>query len=368
MSAKCREITSFIEEFAPLHLAESWDNPGLILGSYDQEIRRVMVCLDVTSKVVDECVKNKIDLIISHHPFIFKGLKRINNDDSKGKAIYNLIKNNISVYSAHTNLDFTFGGINEQLAELLCLRDIKNLKKYKAEKLYKIVVFVPEDSVETVREAMCNAGAGWIGNYSDCSFMTKGIGTFKPLSNTNPYIGTRGHLENVGEYRLETIVPEKNLNSVISSMIKAHPYEEVAYDVYGLEVEGRQYGMGKVGVLGEPETLESFVALVKAKLNIPSLRLIGYTNREIKKVGVFCGSFDEDWSAALKHDVDILVTSDIKYHAAMDAVEMELCVIDAGHFNTERIIIPKLVDILSKRFVGLEFFSNNVEYDPFKTY
>lgn len=366
MSTKASEIIRYMEELAPNNIAEDYDNVGLLIGSKDSTIKRIMVCLEVSSKVVDEAVSKNVDLIVSHHPVIFKGLKRINEDDPKGRIIYKLIKNNIGVYSAHTNLDVTDGGLNNYLSTILELTEIKNLMSYKSEKLCKIVVFVPMDNVDSVRDSMSRAGAGWIGNYSDCSFMTKGTGTFRPLEGTNPYIGTMGNLEKVNEYRLETVVPQKGLKKVIEAMIGAHPYEEVAYDIYPLDIVSKEYGMGNVGVLKEPKTLDDFIKVVKEKLNVKNVRVIGSNDREIKNVAVFCGSFDSKVAGPAKSKADVLVTGDVKYHDAMDMLEMGMCVIDAGHFNTERIIVPRLAELLSSRFSNLDIISNNVEEDPFK--
>jgi len=366
MSIKAREIIKYMEELAPNSLAEDYDNVGLLVGSRESIVERILVCLDVTSKIVDEAIAKKADLIVSHHPVIFKGLKRINEDDPKGSIIYRLIKNSIGVYSAHTNLDVACGGVNDYLSSVLGLTKIANLKDYRAEKLYKIVVFVPHESVDSVRDAMSRAGAGWIGNYSDCSFMTAGTGTFRPLEGTNPYIGTTGNLEKVDEYRLETIVSQKDLKKAIEAMVKAHPYEEVAYDIYPLEIKGRQYGMGNVGALDIPKSLEEFVAVVKEKLGVKNVRVIGGINREIKKVAVFCGSFDREVMEAAKSKADVLVTGDVKYHDAVDMLEMEMCVIDAGHFNTERIIADRLFELIKENFPQIEVMKSNMEEDPFK--
>jgi dinuclear metal center YbgI/SA1388 family protein len=368
MCVRLLEIIKYLEQIAPKNLAEDYDNVGLIIGGKEKDIKRVMVCLDVTLKVVEEAISKNVDLIISHHPIIFKGLKRINEDDIKGRIIYKLIKNDIAVYSAHTNLDVADGGVNEHLAKILGLSDLQNLKKHRVSKLYKVVVFVPEESIDKVRNAMSRAGAGWIGNYSDCSFMTKGTGTFRPLEGTNPYIGSKGKLEYVDEIKLETIVPQEKLHRVIDEMIKSHPYEEVAYDIYPLNMDGKEYGLGKVGVLKNPETLDNFISIVKEKLNAKSVRVIGSIDKKIEKVAVFCGSFDESCNRDVISKADILVTGDVKYHNAVDMAEMGMCVIDAGHFNTERIIVPKLVNILSEQFKNIEILSNSVEREPFITY
>ncbi len=365
MSIKCSELMKFMEEFAPVNLAEDYDNVGLLIGSRNQEIKKVLVCLDVTTKVVEEAVEKKVNLIVSHHPIIFKGLKRIVEEDPKGRLLYKLIRNGIGVYSAHTNMDFTHGGINDTLANLLGLSNIRNLKKHKEDRFFKIVVFVPEQNTDTVREAMCSAGAGWVGDYSDCTFMVKGTGTFKPLEGTNPYIGSKGNLEKVEEYRLETIVPQKKLKKVVNAMIEAHPYEEVAYDVYPMELSLKEYGFGKVGSLVETQKLDKFISTVKEKLNVKSVRVIGSVKKEIRNVAVFCGSFDTDVINSM-NGVDVLVTGDMKYHDALDAAEMGLCIIDAGHYSTERIMVPRLAWILSQRFASVDIETSILEENPIK--
>lgn len=366
MTVKCGDIIRFMEEFAPPSLAEDWDNVGLMVGSRDDEINKIMVCLDVTPEVIKAAHSNNINMIISHHPLIFKGLKRIDSGDLKGKMVMELIRKGINVYSAHTNLDVTDGGVNEQLSNVLGLKNLKNLKHYKTERLLKLVVFVPKDSVDKVREALGKAGAGWIGNYSDCTFSTEGIGTFKPQEGTNPYIGSKGNLEKVEEYRVETVASERIIDKVVSAMISAHPYEEVAYDLYPLELSGKEYGLGYVGEIDANTSLKDFVENVKKKLNTSKVRVIGNIEKEIEKVAVYCGSFGNEIIGVVKSKADVLVTGDVKYHDALDMLQMGMCVIDAGHFSTERIIVPRLVEILKEKFKTIEILSNNVEEDPFK--
>jgi dinuclear metal center YbgI/SA1388 family protein len=368
MSMKCSEIINILEEFAPSNLAEEWDNVGLLIGSRENKINKILVCLDVTSSVVDEAIEKNIDLVISHHPLIFKSIKRISSDNVTGLLISKLIKNDINCFCAHTNLDTAFGGVNDCLAEKIGLIEISNLKKYKTEKLFKIAVFVPEDSIEKVRTSICNAGAGWIGKYKDCTFLTEGSGTFRPLEGTKPYIGSLGQLEKVKECRIETVVPEGKLKRVILAMIEAHPYEEVAYDLYPLELNSKEFGLGKVGVLKTPLDLVSFIALIKDRLKVRSVRVVGALKKDIKKVAVFCGSFDNDLVDVLNSGADILVTGDIKYHIAQEIVDLGMCVVDAGHFNTEIVILNKVKELIEMKTKGLDIFISTMEEDPFKSY
>lgn len=368
MGVTCKDITCFMEELAPQKLAEDWDNVGLLVGNYKKQVKKIMVCLDATLNVVEDAINQNADLIICHHPVIFKGLKSITEDEAKGNLIYKLIKNGLAVYCAHTNLDIADGGVNDCLANVLELSNIKNLKTDKTERLYKIVVFVPEESVDKVRDSMSMAGAGYIGNYSDCSFMVKGTGTFKPLENTNPYIGTRGNLEKVAEYRLETVTTSKDLKRVIEFMINSHPYEEVAYDVYALDSPAKEYGMGKIGTLNRPMSLDAFAAYVKHKLCVEELRVVGDEEKIIEKVAVFSGSFDERLLQIAAEKSDAIVTGDVKYHTALEAAEKGICIIDAGHFATEKVVLPRLINLIKERFEGIDVVLSTVEKNPFKNY
>lgn len=363
---KCSDIINFLNRLAPPSLAEDFDNVGLLVGSENMEVNRVMFCLDVTLDVVEEAVNGKADLIISHHPFIFKALKRVNTDKRKGIILQKLLKNEIGVFAMHTNLDIADGGLNDYLAILLGLNNIRNLNPCRAEELYKLVVYVPEEAAESVREAICSGGAGWLGNYSDCSFSSKGMGTFRPLKGTKPYIGNEGELERVSEYRLETVVGQDKLEKTVKLMMEAHPYEEVAYDIFPLKQKGREYGLGRVGELENEMDLMEFTGVVKKQLAAEGVRLIGDFDRKVKKVAVFSGSFDDNWSSVAASGADVLVTGDVRYHSAQEAEELGLCVIDAGHFATEHIVVPMLSGLVRAEFSGIDIISNNVERDPFK--
>lgn len=366
---KVKDIVKYIEGFAPQNLAEEWDSVGLMVGSMQREVKRVMVCLDVTSNVVENAVKQRCEMIVSHHPFLFKPLKRLTEETKKDRSIMDLIRNHISVYSAHTNLDISDEGTNSTLAETLGLTDISGLKTVKTDELYKITVFVPKDHLDNVREAMSKAGAGCIGNYSDCSFSTEGTGTFRPLDKASPFIGAKGKLEFVDEAKLETIATKERLADVISAMWEAHPYEEVAYDIFREEIPGKQHHLGKIGILTNEMTLEELVEKVKKALKAPSVRIVGKNPQtKIKRVAVFTGSFDGDIKNLEKTGVDVLITGDVKYHTAMEIEEAGLCVIDAGHFYTEMLVADKVANLIKTEFGDLEVVtSKGIEYDPFRT-
>jgi dinuclear metal center YbgI/SA1388 family protein len=369
MSVRCDEIFKLIEEMAPRHLAEAWDNAGLQVGDPGAEVKKVLLSLDVNLSVAGEAGEKGAGLIVSHHPVMLKPLKSIRFDRPEGELITYLIKNNISVYAAHTNLDTAAGGVNSVLADKLGLRDLSVLHQTGRERYIKLAVFVPAGHVENVRNAIAEAGAGWIGNYSHCTFMTPGTGTFKPLEGTSPYIGRAGEIEQVEEIKLETIVPAGGLKSVIQAMFKAHPYEEVAYDLYPLENAGPAHGLGRVGVLAEPISFHQFAGRVKAALNLSAIRLGGSPESTVKKVAVCGGSGAELWPAALSAGADTLVTGDVKYHVAQDILAAGLKFVDAGHHGTEAVVLPVLRSYLLDRCrqanMDIEFLLSETNTDPF---
>jgi dinuclear metal center YbgI/SA1388 family protein len=349
MAVANKEIVKLVENLAPLRLAEEWDNSGWQLGDPGAPTAKVMLTLDITPPVVEEAAAASAGLIISHHPMFLKGLKNLCLDRPEGKLIEALIKKDIAVYSAHTNLDSAAGGVNSVLAEQLGLIEVDNMLPGKAEQLYKLVVFVPLEQVEQVRTAITEAGAGWIGNYRDCAFQSTGIGTFRPLEGSKPFIGQTGLLEKVEEFRLETIVPEKDKKSVIAAMLNAHPYEEVAYDLYPLANNTAGHGLGRIGCLPQEVSLGDFAKLVKTTLQVNAVRLGGNKHgKPVRKVAVCGGAGASLWKQALSKGADVYVTGDIKYHEALDMSTAGLSFIDAGHFPTERIILPVLYKYLIK--------------------
>lgn len=355
-STKVKDVINFIEKSFPLNLAEDWDNTGLQVGSYDNIVKHALIALDINQAVVDKAIENKAELIITHHPMIFKGIKKINYDTSQGRLIKSLINNDITVYSAHTNLDAGENGLNQLLATRLGLTEIKPLYKGKQDKLVKLVIYVPFTHMEEVRQAINDAGSGNIGSYSDCSFRTPGIGTFKPGEDTNPFIGQPGKLEEVKEYRFETVLYESNLEAVIETMKKVHPYEEVAYDLYELGNDGKNYSMGRLGFLSEQTSLQDFAKSVKTKLELDHLRVVGDLSKPVKKIAVISGAGTSLMNEVINKGVDVLVTGDVKYHEARDAQEMGLAIIDAGHQGTEEIVVSWLKDWLNMESnLGIKF-------------
>ncbi len=372
MSVKCSELVTALEKLAPKHLAETWDNIGLLIGSPEQNIHKIFVTLDVDQDAVRQAINVGADMIVAHHPVIFKGITSIRTDLPFGSMLFDLIKNKIAVYAAHTNLDSAPGGVNDILAHKLGLKEIKPLTTVYQEQLHKLVVFVPSSHVEEVRVAMTEAGAGHIGNYSHCTFLTKGVGTFLPLASTSPFIGKVGALEYVEESRLETIVPAPLRFPVITAMLAAHPYEEVAYDDYLIQNKGNNYGLGRIGRLADAISLEDFIKQVKCSLMVNSINVAGSVHKTINQVAVCGGSGASLINTALKAGADVLVTGDVKYHEAQQAVAAGLAVIDAGHFATELPVVEGvtayLVEQIKKNAWNVDVLANQSSKDVFTSY
>ncbi len=350
MKARVKDIAALMEKHYPLNLAEEWDNVGLQVGSMGREVAKVVVALELDHQVLDQAWQENADLIITHHPLIFKALPSIKVDSPVGSLIRKLIMADISLYVAHTNLDSASKGVNQILAETVGLIDIEPLRLRTAgsyETFYKLVVYVPLTHVDEVRAAISGAGAGSIGNYSDCTFQSPGIGTFKPGPGTQPFIGQTGKLEQVDESRLETICPEPFLKSVIEAMLQAHPYEEVAYDVFKLEKSGTMYSPGRIGRLSQAVSLGKLAEQVQSKLDLPALRLVGATEHLVQKVAVVGGS-GASFIKEIAGQVDVLITGDLKYHEARDAAALGLAVIDAGHQATEELVVQEVCRLLKR--------------------
>lgn len=331
---KCIEIIKYLEQWAPKEIAWEKDNVGLQIGSYEREIKNILLCLDVSPAVIDEAVRKSCNFIISHHPLLFHSLKKISTDnDYRSRTIEKLIKNDITLYSAHTNLDFTREGVSFQLAEKLELREIDFLKKLSSTRV-KLTVFIPEDSFEKVSGAIFNAGGGIIGEYTNCSFRTKGQGTFKGSGKSKPKVGVKQKFETVDEYRLEVLVDSWKLKKVLNEMLKAHPYEEPAYDIYPLGNEHSAYGMGAIGTLPVEMSPDQFLTYTGEKLNLKNFRFTKGSKKRIKKVAVCGGSCSEYLNDVLKAEADAYITADIKYHTFQEA-EGNILLVDAGHYETE---------------------------------
>src|SRR5690625_85387 len=360
-----KHIIQQLNKWAPASLAYDWDPIGLQIGSIHDKTKNVLVTLDVFEEVVDEAIEHEANLIIAHHPLLFKPLQSIDFSTPKGKIVRKLIQHDITVYAMHTNLDITDDGVNDMLSEKLQLTNVKPFVPFSEEKLYKLVVFVPTNYVDDVRNALSEAGAGHIGNYSHCTFQTEGQGTFKPLEGTKPFIGEQGTLEFVDEYKLETIVPEKVLATVLQAMEDSHPYEEVAYDLYPLAQGGKQYGLGRIGKIKSEMTLRQFVKIVKDAFQLQGLRVIGKLDDTILRIAVVGGSGEKFIEQAKKANVDLYITGDLTFHQAQEAEQMGLNVIDAGHY-IEHVMVDGVANYLRKHFPQMTTVASKVNTDPFQ--
>jgi dinuclear metal center YbgI/SA1388 family protein len=361
MELTLHEIISFLNSRFPLQYQESWDNSGLLVDT-DKPISKVLTCLDCTMEVIDEAISEGANLIVTHHPPIFQGLKKVVEADKTSRIVKRLIKNNIAVYCAHTNLDNAQGGLNDYLATALKLSNIKVLQPLKSQ-LCKLVTFVPDEHAEKVREALFNAMAGHIGNYDSCSYNLQGTGTFRGNDSTNPFVGEPGKLHFEPEIRIETVVERRNLRKAIDALIKAHPYEEVAYDVYSIENELSSVGLGRIGILPHLMDEKMLVGYVKEKLSLKNVLCSRAYNREIGKVAVIGGSGSSTIQSALSMGADAIITGDIKHHTYVD-FESDLFIVDIGHYESEKIAMNIFYDNLTKKFPNFAVCNSKTNLNP----
>lgn len=347
---KVREIIFELEKIAPPRLADEGDKIGLQVGSYDADVTKVAVAVDPSVSVIDRAVDSGCELLVCHHPLIYTPLETLAAGEPTQDKVIKLIEAGTSLYVMHTNYDSAPGGVNDILAERLGVHNTRLLVTRHRERYLKIAVFTPSESIDVVRNAMAEAGAGIIGNYDYCSFRTAGTGTFRPLPDAQPYIGEVGQLEEVDEYRLEMIVPEWRLGPVVDAMIQAHPYEEVAYDVYRLENPPRTYGYGRVGQLDDPIKLKDYRKLVEDALDYRETRMVGDPERQVKVVAVMSGSGRRYLSNAVSTGADVYITGDMGHHDMDNAEALGLAVIDVGHYASERPAMEVLAENLSQKY------------------
>lgn len=358
------DVVRVMNEFAPPGLAMDGDKIGMQVGRTDKPVKRVLVALDAYPAVVDEAVQIGADMLVTHHAMLFRPLQMIDTSTVRGHAIAQAMVADLAVFNAHTNLDIADGGVNDVLSDLLGLQDVEVLDRTRNEQLRKLVVFVPRDSHAKVLDAVCAAGAGHIGAYSHCTFNTPGTGTFLPGEGTNPYIGEAGKLEHADEVRLETIVPEQLVEQVVRAMLTAHPYEEVAYDLYPLELMGKASGIGRVGNLESVTSLEQFAHHVRTVLGLTHIRFSGPKDRPIQRVAVLGGSGGRYAGAAMRKQADVLVTSDCDHHTVAEALHDGLSIIDATHAALE---VPVLEHVATRirEALGVEVLVTSALEDPF---
>lgn len=341
------DIIHILEQAAPPSYQESYDNAGLLTGDAAWEVTGVLICLDSTEEIIDEALQKKCNLVIAHHPIIFSGLKKITPVNYINRTIIKAIKNNVAIYAAHTNLDNVYAGVNRKICEKLGLQNCKILSPKKS-LLKKLVTFCPSAHAEKVREAIFNAGAGKIGNYDECSFNSDGTGTFRANDNATPFVGQIGKQHKENEVRIETIFEGVQQTKILEALIKAHPYEEVAYDIYPLDNVYQQAGSGMIGELKTEMPETDFLKLIKTNMHTNCIRHTALTGKPVKKIAVCGGSGSFLLNDAIKQDAHFFVSADFKYHQFFDA-DKKIVIADIGHFESEQFTKEIFYDLLKDK-------------------
>jgi len=359
---KISQIIEILEEFAPPDLQESFDNTGLQVGDASQPVKGILLCLDVTEEVLDEARDLNCNLIISHHPLLFKPLKRLTGKTYIEQCVIKACKNDLVIYSAHTNLDNAQGGVSFRLAEKLGLHNVRTLSPIK-DGLLKLATFVPESHAETVRNALFDAGAGCIGNYDSCSFNVHGEGTFRAGEHAHPFVGNPHELHTEPEIRIETILPTYKKSSVLRTLLSVHPYEEPAYDFYPLANNRNNAGSGVVGELPSPEEEKAFLQRLKTVFNLPNLKHSPLRGKEIRKVALCGGSGAFLIPDAIACGADIFITGEAKYNDFYD-VENRILLAVIGHYESEIITKELFYDIISKKITNFAVHFSKTNSNP----
>jgi dinuclear metal center YbgI/SA1388 family protein len=361
-----KELTQYLESIAPLSYQESYDNSGLIVGQHSDIISKALISLDCTEEVVQEAIDKGCDIIVAHHPIVFKGLKRFNGNNYVERTVIKAIKHNIAIYAIHTNLDNVLGGVSSKIAERLGLENQAILSP-KSGLLKKLAVYVPRTDVDAVRQSLFEAGAGHIGDYDECSYNTGGYGTFRPLEGASPTIGQIGEQERVEETKIEVVYPAHIERQILVAMLAAHPYEEVAYDIYALNNNLQTVGSGVIGNLSSPLDGQSFLRHLKEKLDVQVIRHTKLLNKPIERVAVCGGAGGFLLSDAKRSGADIFITADYKYHEFFDA-EDEIIIADVGHYESEQFTQELLLEIIQKKFANFAVLLTETDTNPIKYY
>lgn len=359
---KIKEIIQFLESKVPKSMQESYDNCGVQVGDVSAEATGVIVSLDCTEEIVQEAIDKGVNLIVAHHPVIFKGLKSLTGKNYVERTVLKAIKNDICIYAIHTNLDNYRYGVNHKIGQKLGLENLEILAP-KQNDLIKLSVFVPKDHLDNVQEAIFKAGAGNVGDYSECSFSSGGAGTFKPLEGSKPFSGEEGVRSLEAEVKLEAIMTRHIQNEVINAMLKTHPYEEVAYDLISLENENLFSGAGMIGTLPKAIDTLDFLNFVKKSFDCGVVRHTNIHKKEMKTIAFCGGSGSFLLKNALAKKADMYITGDMKYHEFFDA-ENKIIIADIGHFESEQYTIELLGDDLMKNFPKFAVHFTGVNTNP----
>lgn len=361
---KIKEIVSALERFAPLPLQDGFDNAGMQIGLTDAEVTGALLCLDVTESVVDEAITLGCNLIISHHPLIFKGYKSITGRDYVERSILKAIKNDVAIYSAHTNIDNSIGGVNYKIAEKIGLKNIRFLSE-KENSLLKLVTFIPHSQADALRKVLFKAGCGHIGNYDSCSYNLEGEGTFRALEGSNPFCGNMGELHREGETRIETILPAFKKGQVIRALLNAHPYEEPAFDIYALNNSWKQAGSGIVGELETPETELEFLKRIKKRFEVGCVRHTKLTGRLIQRVALCGGAGAFLLPNAIANEADVFITGEVRYHEYFGH-ESDLLIAEIGHYESEQYTKEIFYSIIKELDPNFDVYYSKVNTNPIK--
>ena len=363
---KISDITEILENLAHPSLQESYDNAGLLVGNRSAICTGIIVSLDVTEDVIEEAIRKNCNLIVAHHPIVFKGLKRFTGANYVERTVINAIKNNIAIYAIHTNLDNILTGVNQKIAEKLGLINCKVLYP-KEGTLKKLVTFCPTENAEEVRNALFEAGAGAVGNYNECSFNLEGQGSFKPGEETNPHVGEKGERHYENETRIEVLFPAHLQNQLLKSLRAAHPYEEVAYYINTLDNVQEDVGSGLIGEFPEEIEEENLLKLLKNQFSLSVIRHTPFTGNKIKKVALCGGAGIFLLKNALAAGAQVFITGDIKYHEFFDA-DGKILLADIGHFESEQFTIELLVELLQQKLLNFAVLKSEINTNPVKYY
>jgi dinuclear metal center YbgI/SA1388 family protein len=359
-------VARWIEGFAPRRLAEDWDNVGLLWGDPRAPVSKVMTCLTVTPTTAAEAIEGGVELIVSHHPVLFRPVKQVRADRRETGMLWDLARAGVAIVSPHTAFDNTAGGINDGLARRLGLAEVRPLRPSPAAASFKVVMFTPRDDREAVLAAAFTAGAGRIGAYDECSFTIPGQGTFFGTEGANPTVGQAGRRETVRERRIEIVCPAERLSAVLASIRSHHSYEEPAIDVYPLHPVPRGEGAGRLGLLPQATTLRSFASRVATELKAPALQAVGPPDHPIERVAIVCGAGDDFLGDAARAGADVLLTGEARFHRALEAEALEIALVVAGHHATERPGVEDLADHLARAFPALQVWASRRETDPLR--
>jgi dinuclear metal center YbgI/SA1388 family protein len=357
-------VLDYLERFAPPRLAAGWDNVGLLLGARDAPVQRLMTCLTLTPESADEAVRQQANLVVTHHPILFKAVRRLTTDTPEGRLLLDLARAGVAVYSPHTALDNTTGGINDLLAARLGLAGVGPLRRGEGERQVKVVVFVPDKDLQPVATALFAAGAGRIGAYSECSFRLAGTGTFFGSDSANPTVGQKGRREEVSEWRLEVVCPERGAAAAVAAVRKAHSYEEPAFDVYPLVPPPGREGEGRLGTLPQPLPLGELAAKVRSALGCGPVQRVGDAGRAVQRVAVVCGAGGEFLADAVRARADVLLTGEMRFHDYLAARAQGVALLLPGHYATERCGVEELAERLQGQWPELRVWASASEADP----